>query len=167
MPRCAIHVVACVLALALASCAMTMRVHQEDMQSWVGVPVAELDMHPIFLTMHVVRTRTSDGTEIRNYVNAKRRFLLRRRISLCRVCGHDDIQSVYGLHANIRRLQQYFLHQGRCRHAILADRYWRYALLHDRATEAGLCRCREHSMKVSALPLPIRSALSDSGVSGM
>jgi hypothetical protein len=71
MPRCAIHVVACVLALALASCAMTMRVHQEDMQSWVGVPVAELDRHPIFLTMQVVRTRTSDGTEIRNYVNGR------------------------------------------------------------------------------------------------
>jgi hypothetical protein len=71
MPRCAIHVVACVFALALASCAMTMRVHQEDMQSWVGVPVAELDRHPIFLTMQVVRTRTSDGTEIRNYVNGR------------------------------------------------------------------------------------------------
>jgi hypothetical protein len=27
-------------------------------------------VHPIFLTMHLVRTVTPDGTEIRNYVNS-------------------------------------------------------------------------------------------------
>jgi hypothetical protein len=56
------------VALTLASCAA---VHQEDLQSWVGVPVDKLDKHPLFLTMQVVRTRTADGTEIRNYVNGR------------------------------------------------------------------------------------------------
>src|SRR6516165_9052093 len=118
------------------------------MQSWVGVPVAELDRHPIFLTMQVVRTRTSDGTEIRNFVNG-------RNVASCSgggsaFAGYVDMTTYSQFtdcNANIRRLQQYLLHQGRCRHAILADRYWRYALLHDRATEAELCRCREHSMR--------------------
>lgn len=50
----------------LSSCAS---VREEDLQSWSGVPVAELDKHPVFLTMSVVKTQTADGTEIRNYVN--------------------------------------------------------------------------------------------------
>jgi hypothetical protein len=45
-------------------------VHQEDLQSWVGRPVSDLDNHPMFITIPSVRTRTSDGIEIRNYVNA-------------------------------------------------------------------------------------------------
>ena len=56
------------LPLMLASCAT---VHQEDLQSWVGRPVDELDKHPVFLTMQAVRTRTADGTEIRNYINGR------------------------------------------------------------------------------------------------
>src|SRR6266849_899980 len=65
----AVRIVAvCALALTLASCAT---VHQEDMQSWVGRRIDELDKHPIFLTMQVVRTRTADGTEIRNYINGR------------------------------------------------------------------------------------------------
>jgi hypothetical protein len=39
--------------------------------AWAGVPVAELDTHPIFLTMPVVRTTASDGTELRRYVNGQ------------------------------------------------------------------------------------------------
>lgn len=54
------------VALFLAACGS---VHQEDLQSWVGRPVVDLDKHPIFLTMQSVRTQASDGTEIRNYVN--------------------------------------------------------------------------------------------------
>jgi hypothetical protein len=61
-------VTACVLALALVSCAS---VRQEDLQSWIGRPVADLDKHPIFLTMQVVRTHAADGTEIRNYINGR------------------------------------------------------------------------------------------------
>jgi hypothetical protein len=33
--------------------------------------VSILEKQPVFLTMPVVRTTTSDGTEIRNYVNAE------------------------------------------------------------------------------------------------
>jgi hypothetical protein len=59
-------IIALALALTLASC-----VHQEDLQSWVGRPVADLDKHPLFLTMQMVRTQAADGTEIRNYVNGR------------------------------------------------------------------------------------------------
>src|SRR5262249_25712874 len=55
-------------------------VREADLQAWVGRPVADLDKHPIFLTMRVVRTRTADGTEIRNYVNG-------RNISSCSAGG--------------------------------------------------------------------------------
>lgn len=58
----------CALVGVLASCAT---VHQEDLQSWTGRPVDELDKHPIFLTMQMVRTRSADGTEIRNYINGR------------------------------------------------------------------------------------------------
>jgi uncharacterized circularly permuted ATP-grasp superfamily protein len=61
--------VACALVLTLASCAIFQKVHQEDLQSWVGVPVTQLDKHPTFLTMQLVRRQAADGTEIRDYVN--------------------------------------------------------------------------------------------------
>jgi hypothetical protein len=61
-------VVLTAIALTLSSCAT---VHQEDLESWAGVPVDQLDKHPVFLTMQTVRTRTSDGTEIRNYINGR------------------------------------------------------------------------------------------------
>jgi hypothetical protein len=54
--------------LALSACAT---VHQEDLDAWVGHPVSDLEKHPILLTMPVVRTTTSDGTEIRDYVNGR------------------------------------------------------------------------------------------------
>jgi clan AA aspartic protease (TIGR02281 family) len=44
-------------------------VRQEDLQNWVGRPASDLDNQPIWVTIPSVRTRTSDGTEIRNYVN--------------------------------------------------------------------------------------------------
>jgi hypothetical protein len=53
-------------AAVLVSC-----VHQEDLQSWAGRPVDELDKQPLFLTMQSVRTRAADGTEIRNYINGR------------------------------------------------------------------------------------------------
>lgn len=55
-------------ALALLGCA---GVRQEDQDAWVGVPVSELDLHPLFSTMPVVRTTAADGTEMRNYVNSE------------------------------------------------------------------------------------------------
>jgi hypothetical protein len=59
---------ACAFALTVASCAT---VHQEDLDSWSGHPVADLDKHPIFLTFPVVKTVTPDGTEMRDYVNGR------------------------------------------------------------------------------------------------
>ncbi len=52
--------------ICLSACAS---VRQEDTDSWVGAPVSALETHPVFLTMHLVRARASDGTEIWNYVN--------------------------------------------------------------------------------------------------
>jgi hypothetical protein len=57
-----------VLCAPLTSC---MSVRQADLDTWVGQPVAVLEKHPVFLTMPVVRTVASDGTEIRNYVNGR------------------------------------------------------------------------------------------------
>ena len=54
------------VCVALSGCAT---VHQEDFDAWKGAPVAALETHPIFMTMPVVRTVASDGTEIRRYVN--------------------------------------------------------------------------------------------------
>jgi hypothetical protein len=55
-------------AFLLTGCAT---VRQADLDSWVGAPVAALDTHPIFLTVPVVRTIASDGTEMRNYMNGR------------------------------------------------------------------------------------------------
>jgi hypothetical protein len=52
----------------LSGCAT---VRQVDLDSWVGQPVAALETHPVFLTIPVVKTQTSDGTEIWNYVNGR------------------------------------------------------------------------------------------------
>ncbi|WP_136626624.1 hypothetical protein [Bradyrhizobium macuxiense] len=56
------------LSLSLTGC---LSVRQEDVDAWTGRPVGELDVHPVFLTMKMMRTVTPDGTEIRNYVNSK------------------------------------------------------------------------------------------------
>lgn len=54
------------LVVALSGCAT---VRQADLDSWVGQPVAVLETHPVFLTIPVVKTVASDGTEIWNFVN--------------------------------------------------------------------------------------------------
>jgi hypothetical protein len=62
------------LSVVFAFCAVLsscLTVRPEDTQSWIGRPVADLEKHPLFLTMALVRTRTSDGIEIRNYVNSR------------------------------------------------------------------------------------------------
>jgi hypothetical protein len=55
-------------ALLTAACAT---VREEDTASWVGRPVSDLEKHPVFLTMRLVRTQASDGTQIWNFVNAR------------------------------------------------------------------------------------------------
>jgi hypothetical protein len=57
-----------VVSASLCGCAT---VHQEDLDAWAGRPVSDLDKHPIFVTLPVVRTITPDGTEIRDYVNGR------------------------------------------------------------------------------------------------
>lgn len=52
--------------LTISGCAT---VRQEDLDAWQGQPISKLEAHPIFLTVPVVKTKTSDGTEIWNYVN--------------------------------------------------------------------------------------------------
>jgi hypothetical protein len=59
-----------VVCVALSGC-VHQGVHQEDVDAWTGAPVAALETHPIFMTMPVVRTVTSDGTEVRRYVNGR------------------------------------------------------------------------------------------------
>lgn len=54
------------LVLAVAGC---LSVRQVDLDSWVGQPVSALETHPVFLTVPVVKTTASDGTQIWNYVN--------------------------------------------------------------------------------------------------
>ena len=56
------------ICLSLAGC---QSVRQEDLASWEGQPATKLDMHPVFITMKLIRTKTDDGTEIRNYLNAQ------------------------------------------------------------------------------------------------
>jgi hypothetical protein len=55
-----------VALLCLSGCAT---VRPEDLAAWKGRPVADLDKHPVFATMRLVRSHAADGTEIRNYVN--------------------------------------------------------------------------------------------------
>ncbi|HLK83127.1 MAG TPA: hypothetical protein VKT99_16760 [Xanthobacteraceae bacterium] len=59
-----------IFAALVCSCA-TRHVRDEDLQAWVGHPVVELERHPVFATLPLVRTQTSDGAEIRNYLNAR------------------------------------------------------------------------------------------------
>ena len=60
----------CVFAIlaGLAACAT---VRQVDLDAWVGQPVAILETHPVFITVPVVKTIASDGTQIWNYVNGR------------------------------------------------------------------------------------------------
>ena len=60
-----LRAVLCVVTgLLLSGC-----VHQGDLDAWVGRPVIDLELHPFFLTVPVIKTVASDGTEIWNYVN--------------------------------------------------------------------------------------------------
>jgi hypothetical protein len=62
------RVCAALVLLMSTGCAS---VHQEDLDEWAGHPVSDLEKHPIFVTLPVVRTTATDGTEIRDYVNGR------------------------------------------------------------------------------------------------
>jgi hypothetical protein len=55
------------LCLLIVACAS---VRPEDTEAWVGQLAASLERHPVFITMPLMKTRTWDGKEIWNYVNA-------------------------------------------------------------------------------------------------
>ena len=63
--------VSVVLAMSvfLAGCAGLVR--QSDLDAWVGQPVAALDQQSFFLTLPMIRTKSTGGVEIRNYVNGR------------------------------------------------------------------------------------------------
>jgi hypothetical protein len=54
----------------LSGCA-SVGVRQEDLDAWVAEPVASLELHPFFVTLPVIKTMASDGTEIWNFVNGR------------------------------------------------------------------------------------------------
>lgn len=58
-------------ALAVSGCALLPRVHQEDLDAWVGIPVDRLDFHPLFMPMPMTSRTTQNGVEIRVYRNSK------------------------------------------------------------------------------------------------
>ena len=44
-------------------------VNQEDLDSWISIPVIALDTHSLFATLPVARTVTETGVEVRVYSN--------------------------------------------------------------------------------------------------
>jgi len=46
-------------------------VREEDQAAWRGRPVSDLQLHPVFATMKLIRTSADDGTELWNFVNAR------------------------------------------------------------------------------------------------
>jgi len=58
------------LSILASGCAQPV-VRQQDLDVWVGVPVAALDKQPLFVTVSMVRTVGEDGVEIRNYASGR------------------------------------------------------------------------------------------------
>lgn len=58
------------LISTLSACSLFLHVRQQDLDTWVGVPIEALDTHPLFFSMPMYRTVTNDGIEIRNYKNS-------------------------------------------------------------------------------------------------
>ena len=56
------------LAALLVGCAT---VNPADTEAWVGQPTSVLEKQPLFLTMPVIKTQASDGTDIWNYVSGQ------------------------------------------------------------------------------------------------
>ena len=58
----------CIGVLSLSGCA---GVRQQDVDAWVDQPVIELERHPFLVSIPLVKTKLSDGSEIWNYVNGR------------------------------------------------------------------------------------------------
>jgi hypothetical protein len=61
-------IVSLVLTLFLVGCGS---VRQQDLDTWVGVPVEALDTQSFFLTLPMIKTTTENGVEIRVYPNKR------------------------------------------------------------------------------------------------
>ncbi len=62
--------IAIVLSSLVSGCADPV-IRQQDLDTWVGMPVEALDTQPLFMTMRMIRTRSEDGTETRNYASGR------------------------------------------------------------------------------------------------
>ena len=60
-----------IMTTTLVACATVRTVRQQDLDTWVGMPVEALDTHSFFLTVPMLRTKTESGIEIRNYANGR------------------------------------------------------------------------------------------------
>ena len=58
----------CIGVLSLSGCA---GVRQQDVDAWVNQPVIELERPPFLVSIPLVKTKLSDGSEIWNYVNGR------------------------------------------------------------------------------------------------
>jgi hypothetical protein len=55
--------------VSLAATAGCATVRQQDLDSWVGMPVEALETHSFFVTVPLYKTKTESGIEVWNYSN--------------------------------------------------------------------------------------------------
>jgi hypothetical protein len=106
------------LAATLAGCGT---VHPEDTEAWVGQPTSVLEKQPFFLTMQVVKTNASDGTDIWNYVSGQAAMscsqdgtLLGRRVGWGAYTGFADCTSRFQACNNI-----FYIRDGRVQRVVV------------------------------------------------
>jgi hypothetical protein len=63
-----LYIISLLILIFMSGCALK-SVRQQDLNSWKGVSVEELDTHSLFLTLPVIKTKTESGIEIRVYPN--------------------------------------------------------------------------------------------------
>lgn len=63
-----LYIIILLILIFMSGCALK-SVRQQDLNSWKGVSVEELDTHSLFLTLPVIKTKTESGIEIRVYPN--------------------------------------------------------------------------------------------------
>ena len=93
------HLCTAAVAASLSAC---LSVRQADLDAWVGQPVAALEAHPVFVTLPVVKTVDSDGTEIWNFVDGA-------NIGRCFSASSDSsTQLAYGAYTQFSSCMQQF-----------------------------------------------------------
>lgn len=61
----------CFISIGLCSCATgsPLKVHQEHLDAWIGLPTEALETHSLFLIRPPVKTMISGGVEVWHYVD--------------------------------------------------------------------------------------------------